>query len=287
MPTTHSTAAIRRLLATPHARLGAFLAFALAAYPISGVVTGFAGASGSAATLVFSACLAVTLAAATLLCTFLTGERLGDLGFTVQRRQLPVVLVAFVVSASALGGVALVRGRVAGGTWLPNATAPLGAALAGLLPVLCLFLGEELLFRGYAFQQLRRIVGATGAVLLTSALFGGYHLLGSGDWAMGAVYRMLMPTLGGVVFAYALIRTGSLAVPVALHCGGNWMQSVVLGLGHGPSTSSALWVMPLTPEQARLVTAPDLFQHAPYLIALGLTLGFVRRIPSRHGLTTR
>jgi hypothetical protein len=121
---------------------------------------------------------------------------------------------------------------------------------------------------------------------VSALLFGGYHLVGSGDWAMGAAFRVAMPTVGGLVFAYALVRTGSLAVPIGLHWGGNWAQSVLLGLGHPAGQTVAVWTMPLSEDQVRRLVAPDLLPHLPYLGALGLAFLFVQATPRGLGLTT-
>jgi membrane protease YdiL (CAAX protease family) len=81
-----------------------------------------------------------------------------------------------------------------------------------------------------------------------------------------------MPIAGGLVFGYALIRTGSLAVPIGLHWGGNWAQSV--------------WTVRLSDEQLRALTAPDLLPHLPYLAALALACLMVRATPRELGLST-
>jgi len=273
---------------SPLARAAVFLLLAAIAFFASGATVGLMGISGPQGSLWFSATFSIGLLAATLLCARPAGERLSDLGFRASRRDLAMMLLAFLVGALAFGGALLVLGQASGGTWQLNGGTPVRAALAGLVPVLCLLLGEELLFRGYAFQHLKRVVGPAMAVVLSAALFGGYHLLGSGDWAMGAFFRFLMPTLGGLVFGYALVRTGSLAVPIGLHWGGNWMQSAVLGLGHAPS-SDAILIMPLSAEQVRILSAPDVLPHLPYLVALGMMtlLVWVLPIRSRPLITNR
>jgi len=273
---------------SPLARAVVFLLLAAIAFFASGAAVGLIGVSGPQGSLWFSATFSIGLLAATLLCARLAGERLSDLGFRASRRDLAMMVLAFLVGAIAFGGALLVLGQASGGTWQLNGGTPVRAALAGLVPVLCLLLGEELLFRGYAFQHLKRVVGPAMAVVLSAALFGGYHLLGSGDWAMGAFFRFLMPTLGGLVFGYALVRTGSLAVPIGLHWGGNWMQSAVLGLGHAPS-SDAILIMPLSAEQVRVLSAPDVLPHLPYLVALGMMtlLVWVLPIRSRPLITNR
>jgi hypothetical protein len=49
-----------------------------------------------------------------------------------------------------------------------------------------------------------------------------------------------------VLFAYALLRSGTWRLPLGLHWGGNWVQMQVLDLGQLPAQSSAVWAMPLT-----------------------------------------
>jgi membrane protease YdiL (CAAX protease family) len=243
------------------------------------------GASSTQAAPWFGAVLAISLFASTGACALLTGERLSDLGFRVSRRDIMAVPVAFAAGATLFAGVILVLGHAAGGEWHLSSGTPMRTALLGLAPVLCLFLSEELLFRGYAFQQLRRIGGPGAAVVVSALLFGGYHLLGSGDWAIGAAFRMAMPFGGGLVFGYALVRTGSLAVPIGLHWGGNWAQSVLFGLGHPAGQSVAVWTMPLNEHQVRSLVAPDLLQHLPYLVALGVAFLLVQATPRGLGLT--
>jgi hypothetical protein len=87
-----------------------------------------------------------------------------------------------------------------------------------------------------------------------------------------------------LVFGYALVRTGSLAVPIGLHWGGNWAQSVLFGLGQPPGSTAAVWTMTVSDDQARALTAPDLLPHLPYLVALGLACVIVRAMPRDLGL---
>jgi len=70
------------------------------------------------------------------------------------------------------------------------------------------------------------------------------------------------------VFGYALLRTGGLAMPIGLHLGGNWIQSSVFGLGR--EQGSVLSAASLDAEQIRVLSAPDLMPHVPYLLAMVL-----------------
>src|SRR5205085_7038454 len=137
----------------------------------------------------------------------------------------------FVAGSALFGLVALVRASVVGATWHVTGAAGLRAALVGLPLALLLLLPEELLFRGYGFRQLRAFAGDHVALGLSAVAFGAYHLIGSGDYAMGAVWRFATPALGGIVFGIAAMRTRGLALPIGLHWGANWVEQCVLGLG--------------------------------------------------------
>lgn len=217
-------------------------------------------------------------------------EKLGfaALGISLSRRRLREFASGLMMGAALFGLSVALNARLVGAQWHVDWAAGVRAALLGLPFALLMLLPEELVFRGYAFRQVQALWGAPAALALSSLLFGAYHLLGSGDWAMGAAFRFAMPVLGGLVFGYALLRTGGLAMPIGLHLGGNWIQSSVFGLGR--EQGSALWVASLDAEQIRVLSAPDLMPHVPYLLAMVLLGVFVMaRRPEagdNHGWST-
>ena len=77
--------------------------------------------------------------------------------------------------------------------------------------------GEELLFRGYGLQQLIRATNPWFAVLGTSAVFGIMHGGNPDASPVGIVNTVLF----GVLFGFALVRHGSLWLPVGMHFGWN------------------------------------------------------------------
>ncbi len=94
-----------------------------------------------------------------------------------------------------------------------------------LLPVIVLCIGapvsEELLFRGYLFGRLSQSwLGPIGATLLTTLgwtlLHGGYSIIG-----------LIQVFVAGLLFTWALWRTGSLWVPLCMHAIYN---AIVLGI---------------------------------------------------------
>jgi membrane protease YdiL (CAAX protease family) len=77
--------------------------------------------------------------------------------------------------------------------------------------------GEEILFRGYAFQLLVRIIGPWATILPISVLFAFMHIDNPGIKLLGLINTMLF----GMLFGYAYVRTGSLWAPIGMHFGWN------------------------------------------------------------------
>jgi len=146
------------------------------------------------------------------------------------------------------------------------------AALSALPLVGAMVCAEELLFRGVGLRYLRNACGDCTAIAMTAVAFGVYHLAGSGYWGIGAFFQFLMPCLGGVLFAWAAIRSNALSLPIGLHLGGNWVQASVAGFHVGPADGAvdAVWRIPITTSDVHVITAPDVAVRLPYLAALAL-----------------
>ena len=78
-----------------------------------------------------------------------------------------------------------------------------------------LFVGfsEEFLFRGYVQYRLGRSMGFWPAAIFLSLLFGAFHLANPGEGFAG----ILSVAVTGIVFAFALRRTGNLWLAVGWH----------------------------------------------------------------------
>jgi CAAX protease family protein len=102
-------------------------------------------------------------------------------------------------------------------------------AARGLIMVVVLLVSatnEELAFRGYPFQRLVDSLGAVGAILVLSALFGIAHLGNPSHNWVSTVNTMLV----GVPLAVAYLRTRALWLPIGIHFAWNFLQGFVLGL---------------------------------------------------------
>ena len=80
-------------------------------------------------------------------------------------------------------------------------------------------LSEEWMFRGVLFRGLRTRLSTWPALLISSVLFGGVHVLNV--FVTGQLFdsgiQAVAATLSGVVFMALLLRTGSIWVPIAYH----------------------------------------------------------------------
>ncbi len=81
---------------------------------------------------------------------------------------------------------------------------------------------EELVFRGFLFSGLRNtMLGTTGAVVITSALFALIH-------TQYDLYIMVEIFLVGIVLCVSRLQTGSLCMPMILHSANNLLAVLVV-----------------------------------------------------------
>lgn len=119
---------------------------------------------------------------------------------------------------------------VIGGAWVTHlasfekTTDPQSAFNLGQLvfvAVLLLFgaVGEELMFRGYAFQLLVGAFGPWPVIPAFGALFAVAHLANLGSWWLGT----LNTALWGLLLGFAVWRSGALWMSIGLHFGWNFV----------------------------------------------------------------
>jgi hypothetical protein len=77
--------------------------------------------------------------------------------------------------------------------------------------------GEEMVFRGYAFQLLIRKLGPFATVLPVGVLFGLAHSFNPNSTTLSTVNTALW----GILIGYAFLRTHDLWLPIGLHYGWN------------------------------------------------------------------
>nr|BFE59378.1 CPBP family glutamic-type intramembrane protease [Dactylosporangium thailandense] len=216
---------------------------------------------------------AVLIAGVWALCLRLEGWRWADVGPVPSWRRLGQFVAGLAGGVALVGGLAwlLMLGGVLYWQSNPSFTTPLMAS--GTAYFVAAVLVEELIFRGYALRRLAEGIGAVKAVVVLAAVFGGYHLLSIGSSPAvkhgGAelLWTAAGPLIGAVVFGFAALRTGSIALPLGLHLGWNWTQWQFFTLP-GDDNPIGLWT-PLI--SAHYAGNPVPFRIG-YLVAMSLAL---------------
>ncbi|HTR48759.1 MAG TPA: type II CAAX endopeptidase family protein [Verrucomicrobiae bacterium] len=124
-----------------------------------------------------------------------------------------------------LGSIGAFGGFSLGGL----ALAPKEAVYQGLrfaLAFLLVGLFEESVFRGYVQATLAPALGFWPAALLSSVLFGAWHIRNPGETPLGLIAAGSF----GLLAAFSLWRTGSIWFAIAMHASWDWAQTFLFGV---------------------------------------------------------
>jgi len=80
------------------------------------------------------------------------------------------------------------------------------------------YLGEELMFRGYAFQLLAVKLGKLATMLPMAIIFGAAHI----DNLSSTPLSVINTVAWGLLLGYATLKSRGLWLPIGLHYGWNW-----------------------------------------------------------------
>lgn len=145
---------------------------------------------------------------------------LDDIGLWLTRESGGNLLLGL---AGGVGAACLVLAPpLAVGAATLAGVAPADGPGVGTLPFVVVFLavgaaGEEILFRGFAFQALMANIGTWATIAPVAVLFAAIH---AGN--PGATWLGLANTAGfGLLFGYAFLRSRDLWLPIGLHFGWN------------------------------------------------------------------
>ncbi len=161
--------------------------------------------------------------------------RLGDFGLGWDRGSGKQLSAGLAIGICAVG--ALVSGAILVGF---AAFQPAQADWSAAWVVFVLFLGalgEELLFRGYAFQYLLRCYGAPTIIGISAVLFGLVHLSNSNVQLFGVLNTMLW----GALLGYAYTRAQTLWLAIGLHYGWNLALALLTSNVSGLTIRATAW----------------------------------------------
>lgn len=145
-----------------------------------------------------------------------------------QGAAIGVLLIALLVAAEIAFGAMSFDGvaaygqaaLISGGEWA------IALVMAALL--------EEMAFRGYLLARLARSFGFRWAAIVTTVLFAAAHFTNLGEGALG----LASVVLAGLVFCYAIWKTGSLWWALGWHAGWNWGETYLFGTANSGVVAS-------------------------------------------------
>jgi membrane protease YdiL (CAAX protease family) len=131
----------------------------------------------------------------------------------------------------------LSAGELAGRVWLALVT----SAMAGIF--------EEIMGRGYLLSGLKAAWGAAAGVIISSAIFGLWHLIPYGveEDPARALVLVIFPVLVGALFAWMYLRTGALWLPISVHFVWDVVEVDLFNLSGDPTSPSLFGALTQAP----------------------------------------
>jgi membrane protease YdiL (CAAX protease family) len=229
--------------------------------------------------------LAPALLASAIVVRIYERGRLADVGLGWSPASLRQLWAG--TAAGAAGAVAVIGGACLTGMAtfhkIPDPQAAFNPGQLIFVGVLLLFgaVGEELMFRGYAFQLLAGAFGPWPVTCVFAVLFALAHMGNLGSWWLGTVNTGLW----GLLLGISMWRSGALWLPIGLHFGWNFvlplagarLSGFTLGLtGYELKWNAPIWLSggEYGPEGSLLTTLACAF------LTLWLWRSGVRRQPS-------
>lgn len=182
----------------------------------------------------------------------------------------PIVLVASILLAA--GELMFVKAE---STWPPLFMIPLLAVAAFY---------EEIVYRGYLFQNFLDAQKPILGVIVSSLLFWLMHGFNNQVWSSPLISVNLI--IGGVELALAYQLSGNIWFPTALHMGWNYTQGGVLGLPISGERITGWMRLAPGPESSRFLTGGAFGLEGSILMTvceIGVILVFLLLLRKRKG----
>jgi len=184
-----------------------------------------------------------TLAAffATVLFLRIDRNRFSSIGLTFERNTVVKFLVGVITGVVIMGLLAMSVIYFTNVEIKVNQESNLLHFLLVTAPLLPLAFMEELGFRAYPLQILKDRIGIRLSIIITSILFGLYHIVNG--WSIASSFYG--PAVWGLIFGLAAIYSKGIAMPTGIHYAANLTTSAF----GAKNTSASIWTV-IQPDEA-------------------------------------
>jgi len=184
-----------------------------------------------------------TLAAffATVLFLRIDRNRFSSIGLTFERNTVVKFLVGVITGVVIMGLLAMSVIYFTNVEIKVNQESNLLHFLLVTAPLLPLAFMEELGFRAYPLQILKDRIGIRLSIIITSILFGLYHIVNG--WSIASAFYG--PAVWGLIFGLAAIYSKGIAMPTGIHYAANLTTSAF----GAKNTIASIWTV-TQPDEA-------------------------------------
>lgn len=160
-------------------------------------------------------------------------KSLSVLGFNRPVQRFSEFVVGFIVASAFACAQFMARATFGDFSWVHNPKFTLLDTLTAVHWIVNSVFYEELLFRGYLLYKAIELLGARKGCYLSAAAFGIYHWFSYGVFGslVPMVWVFLLTGSFGLMCAFAFEKSGSIALPIALHLGWNTIAILIFSTG--------------------------------------------------------
>ncbi|RXT03919.1 CPBP family intramembrane glutamic endopeptidase [Ammoniphilus sp. CFH 90114] len=168
-----------------------------------------------------------------ILLYFFTKKNLLALGLTPFRSRLNQFVIGFIFTGVMCSLIQILDSTLTNIHWKLNPTFSFAGFFNSIWWNVKSVVFEELIFRGAILYIAIRKLGANIGILLSAISFGIYHWFSFG--VLGNVVSMsivfIMTSITGFVWAYAFLKSESMALPIGFHLGWNFTYNSIFSKG--------------------------------------------------------
>ena len=152
------------------------------------------------------------------------GKSLNEIGLNLKLSNVSFLFLGLALSALTFLVANLVRSAYTGETLELSSTIDYNSIITTLYYILPTVAVEELLFRGYLFKKTISVSNVVVANIIFAILFTLIHIVDDTVLSRPGMLVMLIISIpvGHLLFATAMLRSGTLYFPIGLHLGNNW-----------------------------------------------------------------